>query len=103
MSIGVWEKLGFSPEQAEALNKYFDDLGDNDIRGDRNVRRNQRLVDPVQSNKFGGKVAYLKKLQPGGTVGTSQMSTHTEKAYDGKFQNTENFATIGDDQFTASD
>jgi hypothetical protein len=103
MSIGDWEKLGFSPEQAEALNKYFDDLGDNDIRGDRNVRRNQRLVDPVQSNKFGGKVAYLKKLQPGGTVGTSKMSTHTEKAYDGKFQNTENFAAIRDDKFTASD
>ena len=103
MSVGDWEKLGFSPDQAEALNQYFDDLGDNKIRGDRNVRRHQRLVDPVQSNKFGGKVAYLKKLQPGGTVGTSNMSTHTEKAYDGKFQNTENFAAIGDDKFTASD
>jgi hypothetical protein len=103
MSVGDWEKLGFSPDQAEALNKYFDDLGDNDIRGNRNIRRNQRLVNPVQSNKFGGKVAYLKKLQPGGTVGTSKMSTHTEKAYDGKFQNTENFAAIGDDKFTASD
>ena len=103
MSVGDWEKLGFSPDQAEALNQYFDDLGDNKIRGDWNIRRNQRLVDPVQSNKFGGKVAYLKKLQPGGTIGTSKMSTHTEKAYDGKFQNTENFAAIGDDKFTASD
>lgn len=103
MSIGDWEKLGFSPDQAEKLNDYFDDLGKNNIRGDKNIRRNQRLVDPVQSNKFGGKVAYLKKLQPGGTVGTSKMSTHTEKAYDGKFQNTENFAAIGDDKFTASD
>ena len=101
MDVKDWRELGFvEPGVAEKLQDYFDDLKKNNRYGSTSERRYTRLVD---MQKMGGKMRYINKFQPGGTIGTTETKAFTERKIDSPIKDTRNFANIGDDPFTASD
>lgn len=110
MSKQNWRDLGFTDDtQIQNLMDYFDQLSNHRHAGSRATTRHNRLVDTynpvsVSVQKLGGKIDHLKKLQPGGTVGTTETKGFTEYKLSKPYQNHKNFAKIGtEDQFTASD
>jgi hypothetical protein len=110
MSEENWKELGFTPEQVAKLEEYFEYYDDNNNVGRRNTRRKARLVPEyapsaqVSVNKLGGKLDYIKKLQPGGTVGTTNTFGYTEKKLDKPFVNQKDFHKFGDEGgLTAAD
>lgn len=111
MSERNWRELGFSDDQISLLMDYFDKLSNHKYAGSRNATRGNRLVDvynpaPISVQKLGGKIEYLRKFQPGGTVGTTKTQGFTEYKLSEPFKNHKNFSEIGVDKisdFTASD
>ena len=111
MSEQDWRDLGFKDDQLRLLMDYFDKLSDRKHAGSRNATRRNRLVDaynptPISVQKLGGKIKYLRKFQPGGTVGTTKTQGFTEYKLSEPFKNHKDFSEIGVDKisdFTASD
>ena len=104
-----WRDLGFTDDtQLQNLMNYFDQLSDHRYAGSRAATRRNRLVDAynpvsVSVQKLGGKIEHLRKLQPGGTIGTTETKGFTEYKLSEPFQNHKDFAKIGEDKLTASD
>lgn len=102
------DTLGISEAEGDHLAELFERYGSSDL-GNANQRRHLYLEEryvpqtAVVMQKLGGKINYLKKLQPGGTVGTTETKGHTQYKIEGPARDTRNFAKIGSEEFTASD
>lgn len=101
LSVKDWQALGLSYADAKAVYNKFNWYGLNKNQGDRSERRAKRLVGmPVLINKHGGSI---DKFQPGGAVGTNDTIGHTQYTLNTEFDNPEEAARIGEDEFSAAD
>lgn len=105
MSDDDWIELGYSPEQAQWLWDEFKRISKNDVGGSQDERIRTYLVDAynptpvpvVQAQKLGGKIEYIKKLQPGGIVGNTKTQGFTQQKLSQPFVNENNFHEFGSD------
>lgn len=93
MSVENWMELGISKEDAEKLVAEFNRYVSNKEKDRRSVRRAQRLVDQVALQRKGGNIP---KFQPGGAVGTTNTSSHSERRLNTNYQNADDFAAFND-------
>lgn len=101
LSIKDWQALGLSYADAKAVYNKFNWYSLNKNQGDRSERRAKRLIGmPVLINKHGGSI---NKFQPGGAVGTNDTIGHTQYTLNTEFDNPEEAARIGEDEFSAAD
>ena len=96
MSRKNWESLGFSKTDAQKLVDEFEKYASNSEKDRRSIRRALRLIDQIELKRNGGSIS---KLQPGGAVGSTNATGHTQTKLNTNYQNADDFAAIGDGEW----